>query len=371
MKAEIAYWVAAPPPPEVQRSLERLARAPGARRVAVLPDVHLAADVCIGCALGTAGVLYPQAVGGDIGCGVAALRFRGEAAAVDDAAARWLLSGLARLVPIQRHRVREAPRLPPDLPPLSAAPLRRWLAREGRLQLGTLGRGNHFLELQTDEQGALWALVHSGSRGLGPAIRDHHLAAARPAGGGLRALDADSPGGRAYLVDHAAALAFAAASRARMLTAVAALVGARLGYEPEEESLVDCHHNHVREELIDGEALLVHRKGAMPAREGERGVIPGSMGSATFHVVGRGEPGSICSSSHGAGRQLSRSEARRRVRPADLLRQVEGVHLDRGRAAALVEEAPEVYKDIDQVMRAQRALVRVTRRLRPVLNYRG
>jgi tRNA-splicing ligase RtcB len=206
---------------------------------------------------------------------------------------------------------------------------------------------------------------------MGGAIRDHHLRHAATDGSGLAFLDAESDAGRAYLSDHAWALRYADANRRAIVSAAAAILGRVLGARADDASLIVCAHNHVRREVHDGTELRVHRKGAIPAADGEPGIIPGSMGTASLHTLGRGEPASLRSSSHGAGRTMSRSEARIRIRLRDLERDVEGVWFDHRLARRLVEEAPGAYRDIGRVMRAQRDLTRVVRRLRPVLVHKG
>ena len=255
--------------------------------------------------------------------------------------------------------------------PLSSPGLESLRRRTAGAQLGTLGRGNHFVELQADEDGRLWLMVHSGSRGLGPAIRDHHTAVATRLRGGLRGLAADTPEASAYLGDMQWALDYAELSRTRLLERACEVLAACLGVRPGNEASINCHHNFVRRELHAGQWLWVHRKGAISAREGEPGVIPGSMGAPSYHVLGRGHPQSLCSSSHGAGRCMARGEARRRIGAQELLAQLRGVWFDHRDAEALLDEAPAAYKDIGAVMRAQRELTRVVRRLRPVLSFKA
>jgi len=357
----IHRWTHAPIGADVEVALARLAALDDVAHIAVMPDVHLAHDVCIGTVVATRRWLLPQAIGGDVGCGVATMRVAGEAAAVR-AHGDHILSALASAVPIHRHRRRGSP---PDADGLPA-PLARLARREGSVQLGTIGRGNHFLELQADDQGRLWIMVHTGSRAMGPAIQAHHRALARNEGR-FEVLDADTDAGRAYLRDLAWAERWATESRQRALAATAHVLHDVLGFLPEPDTLVDCHHNHVQR--IDG--LWVHRKGAISARRGEQGLIPGSMGDPTFHVEGRGLADALWSSSHGAGRQMSRTEARQRISAADLRRRMQGVCFDDARAARLTEEAPGAYKDIGAVMRAQRDLTRVVRRVTPVLCHKG
>lgn len=374
MSAPVHAWLATPLDPAVRAAVDRLAGAPDVARIALMPDVHLAHDVCVGTVLATRSRLYPQAVGGDIGCGMAAVQLNTSAERLHDpACARRILDLLGRLAPPLARPPGAALPLPDDVAalPHSGAPAVRRALREARCQLGTLGRGNHFLELQRDDEDGLWVMVHSGSRGLGPTIRDHHLRHADPSPDGLPSLEAEADAGRAYLLDLALALAWAEANRAALLDVVAVVLDEVLGCAPRLETARSCQHNHVRLEGWPCGQVWVHRKGAIPAAEGEAGIIPGSMGSASYLTLGRGHPDALGSSSHGAGRALSRTEARRQITVRDLARQLHGVWYDDAHREALVEEAPAAYRDIGAVLAAQRALTRVTRRLRPVLCYKG
>lgn len=360
-------WLAEPLPRDVAAALARLAEAPGVRRLAVMPDVHLAEHVCVGTVVGVADRVYPQAVGGDIGCGMAAVRLSaGREAIADDAAAARVFAALRERVPSLRQR---APQ-PVEGIAFGDADLQRRAAREMAVELGTLGRGNHFLELQADDARQLWLMVHSGSRAVGPLVRDHHLARASPVGKGLRALPCEADG-QAYLRDHDAAVAFAQRNRRALAAAAATALQASLGIDADWSTWTDVVHNFVRAEEHGGERLWVHRKGAASARAGEPGIVPGSMGSWSFHVEGRGCAESLCSSSHGAGRRLRRGDAMRGISTKDLERSLAAVFFERELAPRLRDEAPAAYKDIGAVMRAQHDLVRVVRRLRPVLAYKG
>lgn len=375
MTATLTRFVAEPPPRDVHDALERLRHIDDVARIAVMPDVHLAEGVCVGTVVATRGVLLPAAVGGDIGCGMAAVAFDVDVAVLaDPRPAAAALTGLQRAIPALRHPgpASEHP-LPPALAGrrLSAASLHSEQRRTAGLQLGTLGRGNHFIELQADDDDRLWLMVHSGSRAIGTAIRDHHDAVAGPVGGGLRGLDAGSPAGAAYLADMQWALDYAAESRARMVARAAEVFETCLKAHVCMDTWIACHHNFVRRERHDDEELWVHRKGAVSAHAGEPGIIPGSMGAPSFHTCGRGEVAGLCSSAHGAGRALSRGEARRQIRAADVVAQMRGVWFDHRAADALRDEAPAAYKDIAAVMRAQRELTRVVRRLRPVLSFKA
>ena len=370
----VRTWLTAPMKRDVSEAIERLRRAPDVQRVAVMPDVHLATDVCIGVVVATSRLIYPQAVGGDIGCGMLAVGFDVDATVlVDPRIAGRILAALGRAVPTRRRNRRAAITPPAELrvATLSHPTLEAMRRNEGAIEFATLGSGNHFIELQSDEDGRLWLMVHSGSRGKGPAIRDHHVGHGEDVGGGLRALDATSDEGASYLNDAAWARRFADASRRAMAVEVAMVIESILGGHVCWETVITTDHNHVALERHGDRRLWVHRKGAMPARLGAGGVLPGSMGSVSFHVEGRGHEPALCSSAHGAGRALSRTVAREKVTERELRRQMEGIWYDYRLANRLRDEAPAAYKDIRAVLRAQKELVKVTRTLRPVLNYKG
>jgi len=374
-EATTRRWVDGPLEGAVEQSLRRLCSTEDVVHVAVMPDVHLAEAVCNGVALATRSTLLPHAVGGDIGCGMAAVAFDGRASALrDQRRAARVLQALKTRVPINRHGKATAPgQLPEALEAalLSDERLATLKRRDARVQLGTLGRGNHFLELQADQEDRLWLMLHSGSRAAGLRIFTHHVGHADDGGGGLPRLQADSAAGQAYLADHDWAVRYAQHSRQAMVERAAEVVDDVLGLSVDWDTLVQCEHNVVRREEHGGGALWVHRKGAIAAHADVAGIIPGSMGAPSYHVTGRGCEAALCSSSHGAGRAMCRSEARRRIGRRELERQLRGVLYDRRRLGRLVEEAPSAYKAIDRVMRAQRELTRIERRLRPLLSYKG
>jgi tRNA-splicing ligase RtcB len=227
------------------------------------------------------------------------------------------------------------------------------------------------VELQADADDRLWLMIHSGSRSMGQAIRDHHLALAKRVGANLRAIDAAADAGSAYLRDVDWARAYAAANRRAMAACVESVLRARLGAQLVDGSMISIDHNHVVRERHDEAMLWVHRKGAMPAHDGVAGVIPGSMGTTSYHVTGRGCGEALCSSAHGAGRRLSREKARRGIAARAVHHQMRGVWYDYRLGDALREEAPAAYKDVRAVMRAQTQLVRIERTLRPVLSFKG
>ncbi len=373
--AAVRRWLAGPLPSDVAIAIDRLARTDDVRHVAVMPDVHLSHEVCTGTVVATKRLLYPHAVGNDIGCGMAAVRFQADAALLaNEQAAAEVLAGLYRTVPSIRHsRATVRNQLPEMLSvaPLSDPRLEKLKSRDGRVEFATLGRGNHFIELQADDEGQLWLMIHSGSRAMGQAINQHHLATAKSANTGLQCIDAESAAGKTYLADLDWACRYAAQSRREMMEAGIGLMAELFGIAADRESAIYCNHNHVCKEVHFGEEFWVHRKGAISARDGELGIIPGSMGTASFHVAGRGHEDALCSSSHGAGRCMSRAEAFKLIPGKEFCRQMKKVWFDHRLAGKLRDEAPAAYKDIHAVMNAQRELTRIVRRLRPVLSYKG
>jgi tRNA-splicing ligase RtcB len=359
---------------DVREAIARLRRAADVQHVAVMPDVHLATDVCVGVAIGTSHLIYPQAVGGDIGCGILAVPFNVGADVLADATvAGQILAKLARAVPARRWNRKVAQEPSADIAnvTLSHPQLEALWRRQGTLEFATLGSGNHFAELQADSDRRLWLMVHSGSRAMGPAIRDHHLERGELATSGLRALDANSGEGRAYLNDAIWARNYAAANRRQIAVNIGEIMATTLGATLEWERAIVSDHNHVESESHFGRSLWVHRKGSMAAMEDQWGALPGSMGAVSFHVQGRGCPEALRSSAHGAGRLMSRTAARQNVSTRELQRQMTGIWYDYRLVDRLRDEAPSAYKDIRAVARAQRELIKIARVLRPVLNYKG
>jgi tRNA-splicing ligase RtcB (3'-phosphate/5'-hydroxy nucleic acid ligase) len=371
----ILAWARAVPEGAVKQ-LQLLARQPYlVGHVAAMPDVHMSEGVAVGTVFATERHIVPGALGGDLGCGVSAVRFDFPAASLGRGELTRLLAAFARAVPVGDavHRGRGLP-LPPDLDAgrLSTHRLQREWERLAPKHLGTLGGGNHFLELDRDAEGALWLLLHTGSRGVGAAIAAHHLRAAQASGeGALPGLRTDTPEGAACLADTVLACHFARANRDALLRHAVEVLAGELGQEPVLDSRVDVHHNHVAAELHFGRTLLVHRKGAVGLAAGEQGLIPGSMGTASYLVAGKGEALSFRSCSHGAGRVMTRREARERIRPAALVHALRRVVFDEGRVAALVEEAPAAYRDITEVLEDEAELVTPLRRLTPIAVLKG
>lgn len=350
----------------------RLAKLEDAFRVALMPDAHPGERAPNGCVLATYHRIYPEAIGRDIGCGVSAIRFDSQFDSIPQSLLLSILADLDRTVPSLKLPSSLAPKTLPDTCPadqLSAPHLVRLANRDGLMQLGTLGRGNHFIELGLDQFNYLWALVHSGSRGMGQAITDWHLLSASPSR--FASLEFASDHGQAYFSDLLWGMRYASENRLWMLNRLADSVDENLGATVVESSYIDSHHNFARNEMHFGRYLIVHRKSANSARCGEIGIIPGSMAAGSRIVVGRGNADSLHSSSHGAGRTMSRSEAFSKIRVKNFNARMGSIVFRREHATRLLDEAPEAYRCLNQVMKAQRDLVTTRDTLRTVLNYKS
>jgi tRNA-splicing ligase RtcB len=349
--------------------------------VALMPDAHVGIGATVGSVIPTAGALIPSAVGVDLGCGMAAARTDLTASDLPDDLGP-LLGPIEAAVPAgvgAGHRSATAAAdawFAAHPAPGGFAPA---LERTARTQFGTLGSGNHFVELCLDERDRVWLFLHSGSRGVGNQLAQQHIAAAKELGRHLEPALQDPDlawfvqGTEAfdrYVADMLWSQDYARANREAMLSALASVVFGRLGRGRVVEQ-VNCHHNYATREVHDGVEVWVTRKGAISARQGELGLVPGSMGTRSYVVRGRGNPVSWQSCSHGAGRRLSRTAARKAFRPEDLHRAMAGRAWQADRAAKLIDEIPAAYKDIDAVMAAQDDLVEVVHELRQVLNYKG
>jgi len=369
--ATIQQWVSHKLDAKVNLRLKRLAEAQDVAKVAVMPDVHLAGEVCNGVVVATESQVYPQCIGGDIGCGYLSVELQipdGLLALGDELlAAIW--SGIRKAVPLNKHVDRAG--FESDME-LSSSSLEKSAVREGRLQLGTLGRGNHFVELQRDESGAFSLLIHSGSRAMGPLISAWHLKDADvDQCSGLKFLDARTDAGKAFLNDLQWARQYAHTNRLEMLGSIEKNAFFELGITVDRDSLIHLDHNHVQREVHAGSHLWVHRKGAQGLKLDQASVIPGSMGTTTYVVEGRANCEALNSCSHGAGRLMSRKEAANRLSVKRLRQEMSKVWYNRRRVKMLLDEAPSAYKDIRKVMKAQKELVRIVGRREPVLNFKG
>jgi tRNA-splicing ligase RtcB (3'-phosphate/5'-hydroxy nucleic acid ligase) len=343
--------------------------------VAAMPDLHVANGIAVGTVFATENTIVPAALGGDLGCGMSAVRFDYRAANLTRLDLGRLLNRLSHLIPSgdATHRGKGLS-VPEGLlaAPLSTTTLEHARERLAPKHLGTLGGGNHFVELDRDGGGDLWLLVHSGSRGMGSAIAAHHVRAAQADGvGDIPGLHLDSNQGLACFSDIDWALHFARANRDALLRQATSLVTELTGQAPDASSLVDVHHNFVAREEHFGQSLFIHRKGAIAASVGELALIPGSMASASYIVEGRGEIYSFRSASHGAGRVMTRREAREQIPPERFVHSMRRVVFDQRKRASLVEEAPAAYRDIGAVLEDEADLVRPLIRLEPLAVLKG
>ena len=375
--------------PDALRQLEQVARLPFVHsHVAAMPDVHAGVGSTIGSVIPTRGAIVPAAVGVDIGCGMIAARLSLDANALPDSLGA-VRSEIEARVPVgfamhdeRNVRTSGVARLKPgydtltDRTPALATMMKH---RDGwQRQIGTLGGGNHFIEVCLDERDRVWVMLHSGSRGIGNGIGRYFIALAREE---MLALDAKLPArDLAWLREGAAsfdlyveavgwAQDYAAENRTQMLALVLEALRATLPPFEVTGHAVNCHHNYVARERHFGAEVWVTRKGAIRAGVGELGIIPGSMGARSYIVRGKGSAESFCSSAHGAGRRMSRSKAKKTFSADDLARQTDGVECRKDKG--VVDEIPGAYKDIDEVMANQADLVDVVHTLKQVVCVKG
>jgi tRNA-splicing ligase RtcB len=376
-----------------RRQLENAARLPIVfRHIAAMPDVHFGIGATVGSVIPTLRAIIPAAVGVDIGCGMMACKTTLSAEDLPDNL-NPLRSAIERAVPHGRVPGRRDPgawqkppgtvdtawaRLQPEFTELCRDYPR--LEKTNHIQhLGTLGSGNHFIEVCLDESGAVWLMLHSGSRGVGNFIGTMFIELARQDAmrhqvnlpdRDLAYFEEGSRHFRDYVRAVSWAQNFAAINREVMMRSVIEAVQkvVHKRFQTHVEA-VNCHHNYVQKERHFGEDVYVTRKGAVSAKAGELGIIPGSMGARSFIVRGRGNPHSFESCSHGAGRVMSRSEAKRRFTLADHRAATEGVECRKDKD--VIDETPAAYKDIDAVMEAQRDLVEIVHTLKQVVCVKG
>ena len=372
------------------------------KHVALMPDAHLGKGSTVGSVIATHRAIIPAAVGVDIGCGMMAVRTRLSASDLPDSL-HDVRAAIESAVPHGRSdngglNDRGAWGEPPEAVHAAfgakdaTAPLRDGLfrivekhpeleraAKRSRNHLGTLGTGNHFVEVCLDEYQRVWVMLHSGSRGIGNRIGSYFIEKAKKEMERwfISVPDADMaylPEGSEHYGDYISAVGwaqeYAATNRALMMQATLAAMANALGRDVgTDEVAVNCHHNYVAKEHHFGENVWVTRKGAVRAREGDLGIIPGSMGAKSFIVRGKGNAESFHSCSHGAGRVMSRTEAKRRFTLADHVKATEGVECRKD--DGVIDETPAAYKDIDAVMAAQADLVEVVHTLKQVVCVKG
>jgi tRNA-splicing ligase RtcB len=379
------------------RQLHNVASLPWIKGLAVMPDVHYGKGATVGSVIAMHGAVCPAAVGVDIGCGMSAVKTSLTAHDLPGDLS-GLRSRIERAIPVGKGAHSE-PVDPAGLTGVSGTG--RWddfwarfdalaepvMARRGRAaqQMGTLGGGNHFVEVCLDTDDQVWLMLHSGSRNIGKELADHHIGVARGLDHNQGLVDRDlavflagTPEMAAYRADLYWAQEYAAYNRAVMMAllqdvlrrqfAKAFAKASAAGKAPFDQ-VISCHHNYVSEERYDGMDLLVTRKGAIRAGHGDYGIIPGSMGTGSYIVRGLGNTAAFNSASHGAGRRMSRNAARKRFTTRDLEQQTRGVECRKD--SGVVDEIPGAYKPIDQVINQQRDLVEVVAKLKQIVCVKG
>ncbi len=357
--------------------------------VAAMPDVHLGVGATVGSVIPTLKAIIPAAVGVDIGCGMSAVRLSIKSAQLPDSLAE-MRSAIERAVPVglAAHktinvRTSACKKLAPGVDWLyeKHPDVMRQLKQPHTLwtkQLATLGSGNHFIEICIDENKDVWVMLHSGSRGIGNAIGQYFIRLAKKDMGkhihNLPDKDlAYFTEGSDHFADYVAAVSwaqeYARVNREEMMGLVLRAIAPYLPPFHADRQAINCHHNYVSRERHFGEEVFVTRKGAIRAGADELGIIPGSMGTRSYIVRGKGNADSFCSCSHGAGRRMSRTEARKSFRREDLLEQTRGVECRKD--LAVIDEIPAAYKDIDKVMEQQSDLVEIVHTLKQVLCIKG
>ncbi|MFE5872199.1 RtcB family protein [Streptomyces roseifaciens] len=370
------------------QQLRNVSTLPWIKGLAVMPDVHFGKGATVGSVIAMQGAVCPAAVGVDIGCGMSAVK--------TSLTANDLPGDLSRL----RSKIEEAIPVgfsmhddPVDPRRLHGLPTAGWddfwgrfdgvaeavKFRESRAlkQMGSLGGGNHFVEICLDVSGSVWLMLHSGSRNIGKELAEYHIGEARKLSHNQGLVDrdlavfiADTPQMAAYRHDLFWAQEYARHNREIMMALLMDVVRKEFKKaRPMFEQTISCHHNYVSEERYEGVDLLVTRKGAIRAGGGEYGIIPGSMGTGSYIVRGLGNEASFNSASHGAGRRMSRNQAKKRFSERDLADQTQGVECRKDRG--VVDEIPAAYKPIEQVMEQQRDLVEVVAKLKQVVCVKG
>ncbi|WP_217235340.1 RtcB family protein [Streptomyces sp. AC555_RSS877] len=370
------------------QQLRNVATLPWIKGLAVMPDVHYGKGATVGSVIAMRGAVCPAAVGVDIGCGMSAVKTSLTENDLPGDLSR-LRSKIEQAIPVGRG-MHDSPVDPGRLHGFATGGLDDFWGRfdgvaeavkfrheRAGKQMGTLGSGNHFVEICTDTTGSVWLMLHSGSRNIGKELAEHHIGIAQklPHNQGLVDRDlavfiADTPQMAAYRNDLFWAQEYARYNRTIMMALLKDVIRkefkkAKPVFEPE----ISAHHNYVAEERYEGMDLLVTRKGAIRAGSGEYGIIPGSMGTGSYIVKGLGNEKSFNSASHGAGRRMSRTAAKRRFSTKDLEEQTRGVECRKD--SGVVDEIPGAYKPIEQVIDQQRDLVEVVAKLKQVVCVKG
>lgn len=355
------------------------------KHIALMPDVHQGYGMPIGGVLATKGVVIPNAVGVDIGCGMCARRTMLKG--IEPHLLKKILGLIRKQIPVgfNKHSRSQQTTHPdtgvsymPDVTDMNI-PVASSQYANARKSVGTLGGGNHFIEFQVDETDNIWVMIHSGSRNVGKKVADHYNRVAIELNAkwhtsvdskhDLAFLPLDTEAAQLYLEEMEYCVQYAKLNRELMMVRIFKIMYEVLGYFNDFPA-INIAHNYARMENHFGQNVLVHRKGATSARDGQEGIIPGSQGTASYIVRGLGNPDSYQSCSHGAGRRMSRKRARAELTLEDEQSRLQGV-IHGLRNAKDLDEAPGAYKDIDEVMANQQDLVEVVHRLLPIAVIKG
>ncbi len=336
---------------------------------ALMPDAHAGYTLPIGAVVAVDGLIYPSFVGYDIGCGMCAIKTTFDAAAIRQNAPS-IFSKIYQLLPVGFSH-RKEPLEWDSYRRLDQTPvLKKLMANGGLNQLGTLGSGNHFVEIGEDESSGIWIIIHSGSRNIGHSIATHYLKIASPDGKareGFYGLRTDSSAGEDYICDMQYCLEFALENRLQIMNTVVQAIQSHIQGDILASTLINRTHNHAEKK----DRLWIHRKGATHAEKDMLGVIPGNMRDGSFIVRGKGNPESLSSSSHGAGRVMGRKEAKNKIDINTFAFMMKEKNITARINRNTLEEAPNAYKNIWEVMQMQSDLVDVLHHIRPIINIKG
>jgi tRNA-splicing ligase RtcB len=369
--------------PEAEKQAINLANIPFVfRHVAIMPDCHEGYGMPIGGVLATKGAIIPNAVGVDIGCGMSAVRTSLDGIKADDL--RRIMGQVRELIPagFKHQKKIQEEALMPEMHHIEKLKIIREEYRSARYQLGTLGGGNHFIEIQKGSDGFIWIMVHSGSRNLGKTVADYYnkkaerlnelLSSPVEKSKKLAYLPLETEEAADYIAEMTYCQHFAAANRSLMVRNIIECFIKTTGKSVRFDEPIDIAHNYARTENHFGSDVIIHRKGATSAKNGEIGIIPGSQGSVSYIVCGLGNPESFMSCSHGAGRKMSRHKAQKSFNLREVIESLDRQGIIHGiRNIKDLDEAPGAYKDIDEVMRNQTDLVKILVKLRPLAVIKG
>jgi tRNA-splicing ligase RtcB (3'-phosphate/5'-hydroxy nucleic acid ligase) len=376
--------------PAAMQQLYNIAQLPIIHsHIAAMPDVHCGKGATVGSVIPTKNAIIPAAVGVDIGCGMNAIRLSIKANDLPDNL-RAIRLAIEAAIPVgfHMHKVDRARRSTTNaltggldkiigkhkkIYSMQKKPYQTWIR-----QIGTLGGGNHFIELCLDENDDVWVMLHSGSRGVGNAIGRYFIALARKDMGQhiVNLPDKDLAyftEGNKYFDDYIEAVEwaqdYAMANRREMMYFILEVLRKKLRKFGVSKEAINCHHNYISQETHFDEKVFITRKGAISAYQDELGIIPGSMGAKSYIVRGKGNPQSFCSCAHGAGRKMSRSAAKRTFDEQDVSHQTEGIECRKDKG--IIDEIPAAYKDIDTVMAHQHDLIEVVHTLKQIICIKG